>query len=456
MKRSALLVLILLSACEKKPVGFGLEDASIRYEHKAFADENVLAEANGQTYLKSQILDKSPVLKDLAVQKAEAEAGLAYLQVRDRAAGRKGVVEMHLSEPKSKWEAVLNRFGATPAPGLTVSWHAERGDGVVATFHDLTLKREDLDQNNAVLQAIEQRRYREVAAQLNAQLTRILLAETANREKTDLQTYLKKNVFGGREIEVTEGELRDYLATIGFAESELTQELRPRFEASIKERKEQRLMEKFVADTILKGPIAVAFEAPAARDALSDRFRPVMGYVDAPITIVAFSGATCNDCGKFITDLYGVMKDYDGYLKLNWIHTYNQTDGVAGMMARASLCVDSVRPGRSLAFMNAFVGKAAQVDENAFYQWGEKNRVDRNALKTCFTETQNDPLLAQHQEYARRSGIVANPTIVIEGQMLQGVIPRAQLEAMVRDSIRTKDASWFKAKWRHLKGWING
>ena len=70
-----LLFIVLISACENKsPQGFGLEGASIRYQTKSFEDPETLAVVNGQVFTKSQILDKSPVLKDLALQEQAAKA----------------------------------------------------------------------------------------------------------------------------------------------------------------------------------------------------------------------------------------------------------------------------------------------------------------------------------------------------------------------------------------------
>ncbi len=153
--------------------------------------------------------------------------------------------------------------------------------------------RDDLDTNHVVMQNLEQRRFREIAAQLNGQVSRILVNEAAVAKKQDLQSFLEKEVFQGRGGQVSDSELFTYLDSIGFARSELTEEIKPRFLDALKMRKQQQLIEEYVAKNIMKGPMKVAFSEPQTKIKLNDSWRPVAGYADAPISIVAFSGVVC-------------------------------------------------------------------------------------------------------------------------------------------------------------------
>jgi protein-disulfide isomerase len=447
------------TACEKKPQGFGLENSPIRYQTKAFEDPEVLAEVNGQKYMKGQILDKSPVLTDLQTQENEAYVGLAYLRVVEKLGDLKplGTVEMYLPETKAQLGDILARFGRTPTPGLAIAFRPAAGESkLVARYKDIQISKDELNSGHMVMQSLEQRRFQEIAAQLNGQLARILLGEKAAAEKRSLQDLLEKDVFKGQDIAVSDAELMAYLKTIGFAPEELTTELKPRFIEALKLRKSQRAMEEYVAKNILKGPIDVSFTAPQTKLSLNDNWTPIMGPKDAPISLVVFSGTNCPDCVPFIAALKETMAKYKGHLKLNWIHNFNEADGIARMMAEGALCVDSVKRGKSVDFLNTFAKVSDQVDEKAFYDWATKNDVNPEALKKCFMEKTNSPLIAQHLEYAHRIGIVANPTLWVEGRTVQGVISPDQLDRMVQDTIETKGSSSFAAFVRRIKGWFTG
>ncbi len=363
---------------------------------------------------------------------------------------------MNAADPKQDLAKILNRFDRTPVEGLGIKYTPGGDPDVLAKYKDIKVSRDEIPMTHVVVQSIEQRRYREVSSQLNSQMTRILLGDQAAKTNQDLQAFLNKEVFGGQEVKITDTELYSYLASIGFAREELTEELKPRFTEAMKLRKQQEMMEAYVAKNILKGPIEVAFSEPSTKLPLNDTWTPVLGYKDAPIALVAFSGATCPDCTSFIESLRGVMKKYDGHLKLNWIHTFNETDGIAKMMAEAALCVESVKHGKSVDFLNEFSKKSGQVDENAFYAWAGKNGVNADALKKCFLDQGNQTLIAQHLDYARRTGIVANPTLWVEGRTLQGVISTDQLEKLVEDTIQTKGSSGWRAFVRRMKAKIFG
>ena len=446
-----------LTACNKEPQGFGLQGSSIRYRTKAFENPEVLAEVKGQQYLKGQILDKSPVLVDLNGQENDARIALAYLRVVEKLGSLKplGQVEIFMPESKTPLAQMLSRFDREPTPGLGVVYRAP-AQGPVARFKDIEVTGDELNSGHMVMQSIEQRRFQEIAQQLNSQLARILLGEKAAAEKRSLQELLEKDVYPGQKVDVSDAELMEYLKSIGFAASELTPELKPRFVEALKLRKRQSAMEDYVAKNILKGPIDVSFTAPQAKLNLNSDWRPVSGFKDAPVSMVAFSGSNCPDCVPFINALKDTMSKYKGHVKLNWIHNFNQADGIAHMMASGALCVDSLKHGKSVEFLNAFAKDSDKVDENSFVAWAEKNGMKGDQLKACMMEKKNEPLIAQHLDYARRIGIVANPTLWVEGRTVQGVITPEQLDAFINDSIRTKGSSWFQAYVRRIKGLFRG
>lgn len=448
--------LLFFTACEKRTQGFGLEESPIRYKTQQFSEPETLAEVNGQKFTKGQILDKSPVLKDLETQENQALIGLAYLKIVERLGNAKplGTAEIYLPETKTPLAEILNRFDAKPTPGLAIAFKTGGPEEMAAQYKDIKVTRDELDTNHVVMQNIEQRRYREVASQLNGQVARILVSEAAAARKQDMQSFLEKEVFKGNSGSVSDPELFSYLDSIGFARSELTEEIKPRFLDALKMRKQQQMIEDYVAREIIKGPMLVSFTEPQSKMKLNENWRPVAGYADAPVAMVAFSGIVCADCKPFVENVVHVMEKYKGHLKLNWIHNFNADDGVARLMAEAALCVDSLKAGKAVDFMNAFAKQGNAVDENGFYVWADQHKVDSKKLKTCLTEKGNNTLIDQHREYAKRVGIVANPTIWIEGRTLQGSITTDQLDKMVFNTIQTKGSSQLAAYWRQIKGWF--
>ena len=176
-----------------------------------------------------------------------------------------------------------------------------------------------------------------------------------------------------------------------------------------------------------------------------------MGYKDAPVAVVAFSGVSCADCRGFVQSIVDIMKKHDGYLKLNWIHNFNENDGVGRTLAEAALCAEAQKSGKSIQFMNAFSEKGNALEEQAFYAWAKSQKLDDTVFKACLVERQSEKLVDQHVRYARQIGIVTNPTLWIDGKTLQGSISEAEADKIVTAQIEASGSTWVSAFFRRLK-----
>ncbi len=456
----ALLVLaattILASGCTKKhEAGFALENSKIRYETTKFESPEILAEVNGNKITFNQILDKSEVLKDLARQENEVMIGLVYLKAIEKNSGavetKSSVVEIYLPKTVTKLEPLLSRLGRKPRPGLEVVYLKSEDAKLLGKLAAVTVTRDDIDYDHFVLQSIEKRRFSEVASQFNSQISRVLLNEEATKAGKPLQEYVNEKVLGGRKVEITEAELQSYLTHIGFTQSELTPENRAQFISSLTQRKEQQELENYVAENLLSGPIKVAFREPYANVKLDQSWTPDIGVSDAPISIVAFAGTTCPDCSQFIGLVSQIMEKHAGHLKLNWIHTFGESDGIANMLAEGALCVEDQKQGASLPFIKEFAPTAFQSDESSFYKWAKEHGLSDEKLKECFTGGKSKALLAKQLVYSRKAGIVANPTIWIDGVLIEGAVRAEVVENVVNQRISQHGSTWFGAFIRRLK-----
>lgn len=449
---------ILMTGCTgKNEPGFALEGSKIRYETSKFESPDILAEVNGNKITFNQILDKSEVLKDLAKQENEVMIGLAYLKAVEKTAekpeSKSGNVEIHLPKTATKLEPLLSRLGRKPLAGFDVSYVTTKSEDpkLLAKFGSISVTRDDIDYDHFVLQSIEKRRFSEIATQFNSQISRILLNEEATKAGKPLQEYVNEKVLGGKKVEITETDLQAYLTHIGFTQSELTPEKRAQFMLSLAQRKEQSQIENYVAENLISGPVKVAFREPYANVRLDQSWKPDVGVSDAPISIVAFSGTTCPDCSQFIGLVSQIMEKHAGHLKLNWIHTFGESDGIANMLAEGALCVEDQKRGSSLQFIKDFSPTAFQSDENAFYKWAKEHGLSDEKLKACFTGGKSKALLAQQQVYSRKAGIVANPTLWIDGVLIEGAVRPEDVENVVNQRISQHGSTWFGAFIRRLK-----
>ena len=250
--------------------------------------------------------------------------------------------------------------------------------------------------------------------------------------------------------------METYLKSIGSSLNDFDDAARLNLQASMKGRKEQRAIEQYVADHLVDGPIKTSVKPPHANLKLSGEWQPVLGYGDAPVSVVAFTGSTCPDCPETLKLLKNIMKEHDGYLKLNVIHNFNTGDGIARLFSEASLCVDGQKRGKSIDFLNQLAELRGQVDENRFYEWVGANKLDVDEFKKCLLEGRSRELVNQHLAYARGVGILANPTLWIEGQMIEGVVRANDVEKVLDQKIQDSGATWLSAFIRRLKAFFQG
>lgn len=456
--RSAIgLCLVLASCSPKKQEGFSAEESQFRFKTVKFEDSAILAQAHGQKFTRDQILDKSAVLEDLEKQFRIADIGLAYLRLTQMIPEKdlKGTFEVFQEDPKIPLNEILNRFERQAPSGFSVVYKKPVSNDVFAKFKDQTISRDELPKNHAVLQGLEQRKFSEIVSQLSGQLARILVNEEASKKQLDLQTYINDVVHKNKSTIVSDQELYDYTDRIGLAREEVKGELADKMRLSLGTRKQQEALEIYVRDQILKGaPVEVSFAKPDVKIELDSSWKPIAGYNDAPVSVVVFASPTCPDCVQLVKHVETVFRKYDGHLKLNWIYDYNITDGIARMISHSALCIDSLKKGSVLPFLNEFSPKADQSDESNFSEWVKSKGASQDAFKACLSSELSQQLLDKHLEYANKVGIVANPTVWIDGHTLPGMITANQLDSTISEAIKESGSTWYGALWRRIKSYF--
>lgn len=442
----------MTTSCTKKvDNSFGVGNSPLRFEYVVFDDPETLATLNESKITRGQILDKSVVLKDLERQHTDALVGLAYKLMAEKLNEKKGVIEIYLPKTESSIEQQLAKHGWLPIPGLTVRHAKPVDDKVLARLGALTVHKDEIPSDNAVLYSIEWRRFVEIGSQLGSQIARIVLHEKATDAKQTIQDYVDKVVLNGKPIAISDDDLKAYLKKIGFSETELTPALREQFLQGMKEREQQRLIEEYVVENFLKDPLKVSFRPPVFNLNIPADWKPTLGVKDAPVSIVAFGGTNCPDCEKFLETVTQIGKKFNGNVQLYWLNEFDESDGIARMIAEGAGCVEAQRRGKSLEFLKNFLPIASQSDEKAFYSWAEKNGLDEKRVEACFKARESEANLKKQKDLMRKLGIVAQPSLWVSGEMVEASQRPDQIEMKVQSLIEKSGSSWFGALIRRIK-----
>ena len=109
---------------------------------------------------------------------------------------------------------------------------------------------------------------------------------------------------------------------------------------------------------------------------------------------------------------------------------------------------------RNDPFIKNFSSSASSVDENAFYKWAKSEKMDETKLKDCVLNGKYKGLVDQHLKYSKQFGVLANPTLWIDGRLYEGVISASMLSAIIESEKVEKHSTWFAANWRRIKGFF--
>ena len=444
-------------ACTQKPSDtFQLSGSPLEYKTKAFEDTKVLAEVAGQIFTRDQILDKSPVLKDIERQEQVVSFALLLERFVETTPSATVVTARFFTQDKSiTAQDVLNVLGGQNNTGLKIEFLEPSDQSTLATFTTQastpkSFRKEDVNQNDFRFQSLQAKRYEETAQQLNSQVSRIFAAQAAEKKGISLQEFIEKEILR-QPIRISDEELKKYFIERGITESDLKPDQIENIRRALGDKKSQTEIEKWLAESLKGQPLLVSFTEPTARLELDTNFTPVAGYKTAPVSVVVFSSATCAECSKSAQLLRDISQDYDGSIKANWIHSVDITKGFDLLLAQAALCAEKQKKGSTVSLFSEVQINPLNSDEQLIYDWAQNKGLDSEKLKTCVVQGEEMALLEKHMAYSKSTGIALNPTVWVNGQLFSGFIDQTQIRAAIENEVKASGENFFTRLMRKIK-----
>jgi protein-disulfide isomerase len=187
-------------------------------------------------------------------------------------------------------------------------------------------------------------------------------------------------------------------------------------------------------------PVTVYLE-PLRTDVMTAG-HPSRGPSDAPIVIVKFADFECGDCGPQMLD--AIDRTYPGRVRvvfrqfpLRSIHRYSQK------AAEASLCAHA--QGRFWEYHDLLfarlrdagvAGAAAVLGTEALRAHAARIGLDAAAFGASLDAGTYREAVERDLEEGKQAGVTGTPTIFINGRLLSGNQPYADLRKVVEDELR--------------------
>ena len=167
---------------------------------------------------------------------------------------------------------------------------------------------------------------------------------------------------------------------------------------------------------------------------------PAHGPTKAPVVIVEFADFECPFCGGLHPTLKLVERNYAD--KVRFVYRQfplTNTHPYAQKAAEASLCANEQQ--RFWEFHDSLFGDQSRLDVASLKQRAQALGLNTSAFNTCLDSGKQADAIQKDKEDARKSGVSSTPTLFINGRLLAGNRPYADIREIIEDELKRVPAS---------------
>ena len=194
------------------------------------------------------------------------------------------------------------------------------------------------------------------------------------------------------------------------------------------------------AATVLVSTGAVSWFARVSRAAELKLFPNdhVLGDSDAPVTIIEYSSLTCSHCAAFHQDTLPQIKETwiaEGKAKL--VYRHFPLDGLALRAAAVANCIEGKRHFSFLDILYKSQRRWAKASDpiKAIGQMARLAGLSKDKFETCVNDqAEMDRILARRQDGAQTYGVQSTPTLIINGQKVEGARSFKYLSTLIENA----------------------
>lgn len=162
---------------------------------------------------------------------------------------------------------------------------------------------------------------------------------------------------------------------------------------------------------------------------------PSLGSVDAPVTLVMFADFTCYPCKQLADSILAVMKTYPQDVRFVWKDMPQlDTSSIATQAAVAAHCAD--RQGKFWEYADElFARQAALSTANDLLNIAENLFLDTDRFSSCMETQDTLPIVERDYEEGTALGLLAAPTLFVNGTSYTGALSTDQLLSYVEEAL---------------------
>jgi len=161
------------------------------------------------------------------------------------------------------------------------------------------------------------------------------------------------------------------------------------------------------------------------------------GNANAPVTIVEYVSLTCPHCRNYHAKIFPkVKRQYVDTGKVRYIIREFPIGRTAGTAALATRCAPKTK---HLALTEAYLSRqgewvSQEIRPDAIYRIAKSSGMSRAEFDKCLSNQSIIDGLTEVKKRGRKYGVIGTPTLIINGQKLQGAVTFEEVKALIEAS----------------------
>jgi predicted DsbA family dithiol-disulfide isomerase len=167
---------------------------------------------------------------------------------------------------------------------------------------------------------------------------------------------------------------------------------------------------------------------------------PSKGSATAAVTIVEFSDFECPYCGGLYPTIKQVEKNYPDSVRIVYLQfPLANIHPHAMKAAEASLC--AADQNKFWEFHDSMFENQRELSVPDLKQRAVNLKLDTNAFNECLDSGRKSAAIQADVDAGAKAGVTGTPALFINGRLLSGNQPYAEIKAIIDDELQRKQAS---------------
>jgi protein-disulfide isomerase len=164
---------------------------------------------------------------------------------------------------------------------------------------------------------------------------------------------------------------------------------------------------------------------------------PSKGPANAPVTIVEFSDFECPYCGGLFPTLQQIEKNYSQHVRIVYRQfPLNNIHPSAQKAAEASLCANEQQ--KFWEFHDSMFANQRELSIADLKQRAVDLKLNPQTFNQCLDSSKHAPAIEADIQEGARHGVTGTPALFINGRLLSGNQPYAEIRDVIEDELQRK------------------